>query len=459
MASVTDAGEWLSSNPHFTSWAQSGTSDVLWIEGKPGSGKSTLMKKIWNKLKLEEDAIHAPTESVDETMSGTRQPQRLETDRSTICLRFFYSSRGGTKERDHRSMLQSLLYQILTQNTYLFPLVRRSYLEVKSRTPSETKPNWTYEDLKLALRSLQDVGFPIKIIILIDGFDESDLKFRDDALSVLTGLVSRRSFCTVKVLISSRPGNDLQPILGRFHHIILQEENAGDIRILVDAKIEKVRRMCESLGNSTKPQDQIISGRIDSPDIFARIKHYIIEASWGVILWVTLVLDDMERCVRRGGYSQEDLERRVCGLPRELGGPDGFYRRILDSLMERFSWEGGREQDIERGRRIFSWAAFPKRPITTVELNDALAIPADLANPSCHNINKFRLQDLARGIVSYCGGLVEVSVSCLLVGLIITEQMAASRRFRHPPYCPAHASHSKGISSRSDAVGDAIRPR
>lgn len=458
MESVVDAGEWLSSNPQFTSWEQGETSDVLWIEGKPGSGKSTLVKKLWNRLELEEANLLPPP------ADGSRQPQQLNTDHSSICSRFFYSSRGGPRERDHKAMFQSLIHQVLTKNGNLFPVVQRCYREVRSRALSETKPHWTYEDwtyddLKSALQSLQEASFPVKIIILIDGFDESDHELRDDALNVLTDLVSRQSLCTVKLLISSRPGNDLQLILGRFHHITLQNENEGDIRMLVDTKIEKLRHMHESIANSTQARNQRIPDRNNSRDIFSSIKDYIVDASWGVILWVILVLDDLERCVRRGGYSQVDLDRRVRKLPKELGGPDGFYKAILESLMEQFRSERGQEEDIKRGWRIFAWATFPNRPITTMELNDALAIPADLTDPSCHDINQFRQHDLARGIIANCGGLVEVSISMYsLVGLIVTEQIADSGRPPASSYCPAHTSHCKGLSSRPNAVGGAIRP-
>jgi hypothetical protein len=361
-------------------------------------------------------------------------------------------------------MFQSLIHQILTKDDDLFPLVQGCYRNVRSRALSETKPHWTYgdwtyEDLKSALRSLQEATFPVKIIILIDGFDESDHELRDDALEVLTGLVSRRSVCTVKLLISSRPGNDLQLSLGGFRHITLQNENAGDIRILVYSRIEKLRHMHESNANSTPGRGQRISNRSNSEDIFSSIKDYIVEASWGVILWVILVLDDMERCVRRGGYSQVDLDRRVRKLPRELGGPDGFYKAILESLMEQLRREGGQAEDIQCGWRIFVWAIFPNCPITIMELNDALAIPAGLTDPSRHDISQFRQHDLARGIVANCGGLVEVSVSMSsLVGLIVAERIADSGIAPTPSYCPAHTSHCKGLSSRPNAVGGAFRP-
>jgi hypothetical protein len=412
----------------------------------------------------EENKLPSPPVGIRETPPESGQPQQVNTDHSSICSRFFYSSRGGPRQREHRAMFQSLIHQILTKDDDLFPLVQGCYRNVRSRALSETKPHWTYgdwtyEDLKSALRSLQEATFPVKIIILIDGFDESDHELRDDALEVLTGLVSRRSVCTVKLLISSRPGNDLQLSLGGFRHITLQNENAGDIRILVYSRIEKLRHMHESNANSTPGRGQRISNRSNSEDIFSSIKDYIVEASWGVILWVILVLDDMERCVRRGGYSQVDLDRRVRKLPRELGGPDGFYKAILESLMEQLRREGGQAEDIQCGWRIFVWAIFPNCPITIMELNDALAIPAGLTDPSRHDISQFRQHDLARGIVANCGGLVEVSVSMSsLVGLIVAERIADSGIAPTPSYCPAHTSHCKGLSSRPNAVGGAFRP-
>ena len=73
------------------------TSQLLYIQGKPGSGKSTLTKYFKdNLLKLEPNA------------------------RSAIVATFFYSYREGELQKSHYNMLRSILYDILQQNEAFF---------------------------------------------------------------------------------------------------------------------------------------------------------------------------------------------------------------------------------------------------------------------------------------------------------------------------------------------------
>jgi len=47
---VKVGGKWLSLHPEYKQWSENSTPLALWLEGKPGSGKSTLTKLIVRKL-------------------------------------------------------------------------------------------------------------------------------------------------------------------------------------------------------------------------------------------------------------------------------------------------------------------------------------------------------------------------------------------------------------------------
>lgn len=253
------------------------------------------------------------------------------TRKSTIVAKFIYSFRGGSTERSHELMLRSIVYQIWNQNSKLFPLLRDRYRQLQREISDRTDQRslWSYDDLKWALTALHEIDFDLHVVIVVDGMDESDKYGRTDVLNFLPGLAKQNSRCIIKVLIASRPENDIIPRLKHAcsHHIRLQEVNIDDIGLVVDRWIDNM----ESEHNCER-------------STFWTIKDYIMTYSSGVFLWVTLVLRDVEQCVIRGGYSKADLDKRVSGLPKELGGEDGFYREMVVSSTNNLKEDSMQEE-------------------------------------------------------------------------------------------------------------------
>ncbi|KAG8350059.1 hypothetical protein FVEN_g11795 [Fusarium venenatum] len=397
-----EGGAWLSSHSGYKDWSSTSTPSVLWLEGKPGSGKSTVTKVIVRKLESKKHDLVCDQSSVPNY--SLQQEKRTWTsnnpeDKRTIVARFYYSFRGGNTETSHELMLRSIVYQIWKQNSKLFRLLRDRYRELKKNMGDvrEQKALWSYDDLKQALNTLHQIDFDLKVVIVVDGMDESDNDRRTDVLQFLPSLaVHHNSSCIVKVLIASRPENDINIRLRNAcsHHIKLQQVNEVDIKFVVDSWIE-----------------QVVSGYKCGKDIFLFIKDHIMKHSSGVFLWVTLVLRDVEQCILNGGYSKADLDKRVAGFPKELGGKDGFYRVMIDILIKNF--KGDREEQEERGRRMLAWVTFPKRPLLVGELQDVLATPplSRCVDLSSYNLAYHRPLELIQGLLSSCGGLVEVQDS------------------------------------------------
>ena len=86
--------QWLWESPEYINWLYTEGSSLLFIEGKPGSGKSTLLRHFV-------DHFNPPVNAA-------------------VVAKFFYSHRGGELERNHKSMLQCLLYEILKNDESLF---------------------------------------------------------------------------------------------------------------------------------------------------------------------------------------------------------------------------------------------------------------------------------------------------------------------------------------------------
>jgi hypothetical protein len=284
-------------------------------------------------------------------------------------------------------MLQSIVYQIWKQNYKLFPLIQDRYRTMRSKA----EILWSYDDLKSALESLHSIDFDLKIIMVVDAIDESDVYNRNDALNFLSLFSSRKSRCNIRLLVASRPEIRPKLSIGKFSHIILQKENKADIRIVANKWIKSFEQSLDC-------------------DLLWKVGEYIVENSDGVFLWVTLVLRDLEKYITRGGYREAGLWDRLRRLPRDLGGRDGFYRAMIDSLINGNDQGRDQEDKKEDGQRTLAWTTFPKRPLLLPELREALAVPAQSKSmdPSSYNLARNRPNELDRGILSLCGGLVEV---------------------------------------------------
>ncbi|KAK3319651.1 hypothetical protein B0T19DRAFT_270056 [Cercophora scortea] len=86
--------KWVYDLPAFTTWLQEG-SGLFWIHGKPGSGKSTLMKFIY-KNELTWDLLHDWTSDALEIKAG-----------------FFFHYRGTALQKSFEGVLRSLIIQLL----------------------------------------------------------------------------------------------------------------------------------------------------------------------------------------------------------------------------------------------------------------------------------------------------------------------------------------------------------
>ncbi|CEJ93162.1 hypothetical protein VHEMI08771 [[Torrubiella] hemipterigena] len=404
----SQGGTWLATHPEYTQFCDSAASDFLWIEGKPGSGKSTLAKRIARNMK-ERRPNSDPPFSVN--AEGGEYPSSAG-DQRDIVAEFYYSFRGGVKQTSHVLMLRSLVYQIWSQNTRLFPLLQDQYRRLKKMvkkqnedTTAATDSLWTYAELKDALLCLHQVDFPLHVFIVVDGMDESDNDLRSGVVAFLPSLSapSSSSKCIIKLLVASRPETSLNHALLRGHHIVLQDVNKEDIGRVIDNGIKHLKSL------QKRPHDNDAG--------FSDIHEHITENAAGVFLWVCLVLRDLERTMK-GIYTMKDLLKRARSLPKDLLGKDGFYRLIIDSMIRRQQDENQddeeREANLRMTRRILTWVTFSEHPITIPELATVLAIRVDSDQPG----DDGAVQNLQEGILFYCGGLVEVLHQGDLVQLI-----------------------------------------
>ncbi|KAF8242085.1 hypothetical protein K440DRAFT_566563, partial [Wilcoxina mikolae CBS 423.85] len=314
--------EWLWEHRQYQTWSSAEGSELLLIEGKPGSGKSTLMKYFERNLLVREPLA-----------------------REAIVASFFYSYREGELQTNHSNMLRSILYSVLDQEESFFFHFQSSYRNV---IQSGKQFQWPYNSLKEILLSLREHPVKEQLYFVVDAMDESDDADRWNVIQLLRQLCSTdlKTHCKVKTVLASRP------ITGLNHPaeslvIRLQDEN--------DTDILKFAR--SFLG----PELQLPS------DILHQALDFIVKHAQGVFVWVHLVKQEL-LVYARHGVTKKQIFDFLRGIPTEL---EEFYTRILNGLANRS------KRDLKDGQKMFRLVLFAYRPLALSEFHQALAIPDD----------------------------------------------------------------------------------
>ncbi|EPE30296.1 P-loop containing nucleoside triphosphate hydrolase [Glarea lozoyensis ATCC 20868] len=303
-ASIKDRG-WS----NFVEWLRH-DNGLYWVSGKAGSGKSTLMKYIYNhrqtRLELAQWAGFSPFD-----ITG-----------------FFFWNSGSEEQRSQRGLLRTLLFETLQTHRELIPKVfptawaawsAKVKTALKFGTGSakaslivpEMKV-WSLSQLKRAFRNLVDHcrQNSIKLCFIIDGLDEYDGD-HDEIADYFTGFSNEPN---MKMCISSRPLVVFEEAFDKFPGLKLQNLTHGDISQYVEDNLANHRHMAALTSKS--------------PDQAVRLVGEIVNKADGVFLWVKLVVKSLLQGLRdRNRIS--DLQKRLRHLPADL---EALYEHMLEKM-------------------------------------------------------------------------------------------------------------------------------
>ena len=271
----------------FARWLKSGHG-VYWINGKAGSGKSTLMNYICN------------------------HSRRLEllgqwcSDRRLLTPTFFFWNAGTRLQKSVDGLLRSLLYQMLKECRELVECFSVSHYEQVSTVylsllQSEPLHTWTQSRLLEALLNLlKQSQVPIAICMFIDGLDEFDGP-GDTVIDAIQDLADQTH---VKVCVSSRPILAFEEAFGGKPSMRLQELNFRNIKDYARKKLSEPIQKYVSLNRYDQDKAEEL---IDS----------LVWRADGVFLWAIIAIRDLEEGLR-GIANINELAQTLETLPSEL---------------------------------------------------------------------------------------------------------------------------------------------
>ena len=290
--------DWVFENPEleFCAWLQNG-SGIYRIHGKPGSGKSTLMKHIYQHPRTME-------------IIAQRDESRLQ-----VTANFFFHDRGISAQKSFEGLLHSVLYQILCQAPDVQKEVLPTYL--KKRPPPGKL--WPVDDLELAFTQvLQQDLRPIQLTLFLDALDEYNgsqevmLKFINLVIKAPITAATRIQLC-----FSSRPWAFLNDNLKEYASLEVHKYTKDDIWNYVGVKFEKIPAVLY-YSMVKQPETQSMKA----------VKLEITERAQGVFLWVKLITDRLINASTESTTAEELMEM-VSILPSDL---QTLYERMVDRI-------------------------------------------------------------------------------------------------------------------------------
>lgn len=322
--------EWIFKDPtefhkpwdSFRDWLRSGQG-LYWIQGKAGSGKSTLMEFISTHPNTTDDLYN--WSEVNELRVGT----------------FFFWNGGNLEQRSQAGLLRSLLFQIISLQAWLIPdIFPEEWGEYFTSPDSGFPEEWTLPRLKICFDNLIRLNaHHAKLCFFIDGLDEFDGNHAD----IAAYFKNLSKYPHVKFCLSSRPWPVFEDIFDRVPGLKLQDLTINDIRLYVQDTLVKHKRM--------------IDLSEEEPEETSALCQEIIDKASGVFLWVCLVVRSLLESLRnRDGIDY--LRQKLSEFPPELeplyghmlNGIDQIYRKESSKIFQIFrasisDAEGGRKLD------------------------------------------------------------------------------------------------------------------
>ena len=355
----TNTCHWIVQHKVYKQW-KSGDNGILWIKGKPGAGKSTMMK-----------FIHTLSEK--EHLGSTK-----------VNLDFFFNAQGVGLQRTFRGMMRSLLYQLFKKDSSTRSLIKASF-EQKRATDALTKQEvqWQLQELKnLVVDVLASSAQQQIITIFIDAIDEAEREEFHDISQYFIEIDRRmcKEEAEVKICISCRhyPITDL--VSGA--RINMEQCNAADIETYINDTLA-----LESMGSSDY-------------DAWQKLKEDLVARASGVFQWARLVVPMAKRKIG-DGESPDEVREWIQEVPTELSE---IYRHILSKVIE--------SDKRPASFALLQWTTLAMRPLSLTELRFAMAAQklagGDVRN-KCEEVIGFVNNNdrMKRLVTTLSGGLVE----------------------------------------------------
>lgn len=279
-------------------WLREGEG-TYWIQGKAGSGKSTLMKYLEQESKTKDEL------------------RTWASGRPLVLASHYFWAVGTDIQRSLKGLLQTLLFRVFVQDPDIIPEICRTRIQPGSY--DHVRP-WTLEELQHCFESLSTLDLPSRICFLIDGLDEFQGNREELVRIVKTTALSKG----IKLCVSSRPWQRFEKAFGHTNQwqLAVHTHTRTDIYLYAQSKLNANER-CKQLRQS-------------SPHEVDALADGVAKASDGVFLWVYLVVRQLLEGLEEYNEDIPTLMKRLKDFPTDL---EEYFRRMLMTIDKAYHYE------------------------------------------------------------------------------------------------------------------------
>ena len=317
--------EWILGTDQLTAWLDdaaesiSPPTDLLWLHGNPGTGKSTMSMFL--------------VEALSEGFAKSRKK----------TLAYFFCDSGYDTRKTATGILRGLLLQLVQQHPQLIEHILPKYEERNARLFNSFDALW-----EIFLTVCADTATGRKHCI-VDALDECEIEEQEKILKQIKETFGRDGSggeLNVRVLITSRPYPEIREYLQDFPNNDLApfEESKRDIHKFIDEKVAK-------LGKMKKYTDDVVDD----------VTRLLRDRAGGIFLWVGLACQDLEKVPSSNALKR--LEKIPVGL-------QSLYKQLLEQALQQ-------DEDPETIKRLLSFVMVARRPLSMQELACACELYRD----------------------------------------------------------------------------------
>lgn len=353
----------------FVPWLEGDAKEPYWITGKPGAGKSTLMKFVTKDARTRQHLL------------------KWSSQRPLILASFyFWNAAASQLQKSQTGLLRSLLVQCIEQMPSICRKVcprRWAFLRLFGVGFLQDAPEWTWEELKECFQAMTAlIGDRFNLSLFIDGLDEFDGQYQE--LIKFVELFQSRG--GVKILVSSRPENEFVDAFQVNPSLKMEHFTATDVRTFAQGELNRTRGFLELLQANPLDAEGLVGG--------------VVEKAKGVFLWVSVVVRALCEGLTEGD-SLTDLRRLLDTLPTDLSD---LYSSIWVRIRSDYRAHSSRLFQIHRCSTTLLDVA--TLHLADMETNVALAqVGLIITDASRIHIT----QTLTRRLNSRTRGLLEIS--------------------------------------------------
>ncbi|EEA22155.1 Pfs, NACHT, and Ankyrin domain protein [Talaromyces marneffei ATCC 18224] len=314
--------EWILETEELTDWLEGSKNDdrngsnILWLHGTPGSGKSTMVITMTDEL-----------------------PKQPAFNSGNKVLAYFFCDSSEENQRTAISILRGLLYQLIHQRPRLIKYLLAKYLDRKDTLFTSFDALWTVL-LEMGAES------SCEIYCMIDALDECEPDSQQTLLRQINQSFARRGAgCSFSdgpyILITSRPYPEISENLSHFRCKDLRSYSAvkGDIKTMIDEKVHD------------------LSKRKNYPKrVSEEVSRILEERAEGTFLWVGIACGELDRPQVQARNAVQTLQK----MPRGLYA---LYDQLLKTALA-----DGDDDDNKATMQMLKYIVCVRRPLTVPEL-------------------------------------------------------------------------------------------